>query len=150
MISVQKGCFLLLAACALAGCKQDKSEMVQGQWACSAVTKESTVKGDVEYVSNGKSNGQLELQMQQEGHAVVVALMAQGDWRTDEDQLVETVTKISPVAFSVDGRQLPTSEIPKGLIEGMEGASTQSKIVHLSSDTMVLEQGSETTTCKKK
>lgn len=149
-MSIQKYCVLLLAACALAGCKQDKSELVQGQWACSSVTKDSTIKGDIEYVSNGKSNGQFEIQLQQEGHAVAVALIAQGDWRVDGDQLVETVTKVSPVAFTVDGRQLPTSEIPKGLIDGMEGASTQSKIVHLSNDTMVQDQGGETTTCKKK
>lgn len=141
--------FFIVSLIMLAGCSKSQQELLIGHWECNGQDDGAKFSGSVEYVSNGSSNVMFEMSMQESGTEIEFALMAQGTWELNKNELLETFTKLTITRFVVGGRNLPPEQFPQQMKEAFMGTSTGSEIIQLDERVLLTKNAGVKTTCTR-
>lgn len=126
----------LLALCPLAAYAQAPSELILGQWTCSANTPDGLVSSQMNYNSGGTTSSVLILTSGAGESRIEAILRLQSTWRIPGDgTLRERATEVEVVRFTFGGE--PLDESAKDvLIEDLTSDEAMSSSLKITADSM--------------
>lgn len=140
----------LILVCPLAAHAQSPSEMILGQWTCSASTPDGLVSSQMTYRADGTTSSILILTSGSGATITEAVLKMKSTWRIPGDgTLREQVLDVDVIRFTVGDKPVGASDLD-GLIEGLKEEEAMSSSLKITGDSIsMIDRDGTRTACMR-